>query len=50
MSDKLREMFMCGDESENAGLYTDDEKNEFIYHVMQFCVFVFVTIQSQGLQ
>ena len=34
VSDKLREVFMCGDESENYDLFTDDERNEFIWHVM----------------
>ena len=34
VADKLREVLMCGDESENYDLFTEEEKNEFLYHVL----------------
>lgn len=34
VSDQLRGLFMLGDESEHAGTFTDEEKQEFLYHVM----------------
>eukprot|EP01063_Lacrimia_lanifica_P022009 TRINITY_DN29719_c0_g1_i1.p2 TRINITY_DN29719_c0_g1~~TRINITY_DN29719_c0_g1_i1.p2 ORF type:complete len:271 (+),score=136.48 TRINITY_DN29719_c0_g1_i1:58-870(+) len=34
ISDQLRALFMNEEESEQAGLFTEDEKDEFLYHVM----------------
>lgn len=34
VADRLRGLYMLGDESEDAGLYTPREKDELLYHVM----------------
>eukprot|EP01064_Diplonema_japonicum_P031354 TRINITY_DN5570_c0_g2_i2.p1 TRINITY_DN5570_c0_g2~~TRINITY_DN5570_c0_g2_i2.p1 ORF type:complete len:265 (+),score=40.16 TRINITY_DN5570_c0_g2_i2:68-862(+) len=34
VSDELRWLLMCEDESDHAGLFTEDEQNEFLYHVL----------------
>lgn len=38
VADRLRQLFMYEDESEHAGMYTEDEKRELLYHVMHRCV------------
>ncbi|KAJ9467490.1 hypothetical protein DIPPA_14144 [Diplonema papillatum] len=34
VSDELRNLFLNEDESEHAGLFSADDKNEFLYHVL----------------
>eukprot|EP00992_Anisonema_acinus_P016024 TRINITY_DN9984_c0_g1_i4.p1 TRINITY_DN9984_c0_g1~~TRINITY_DN9984_c0_g1_i4.p1 ORF type:complete len:261 (+),score=79.82 TRINITY_DN9984_c0_g1_i4:59-784(+) len=34
VADRLRETLMCGDDCDHCELFTDEEKNEFLYHVL----------------
>ena len=36
VQDKLREMLL-NDDSENSGLYSEGEKNEFLFHLLRLC-------------